>query len=340
MTRVWARLSTRVAVAILVCHTCDESRIALMLYVETMTWPELQALDRARTVVFVPFSPLEEHGPHLPIGTDLIVARHLAKVIAQRIETQRPTITVLLAPSVPLGAGTIPMAGSVNISADLVFDVARQIGTAYARDGFRYIVFTSGHMGGTHLLALENAARAISRRYGVHAIAPAAAIAREVILRRSLAGALAGDMATADQREFLNANHSGMLETSLLLAIQPELVKPAYVRLPRLARTAMLRWRGRQSTTWAGYMGDPAKAAAAWGDIAIAHLAEAGAAMVLRIIDQGKRETARAHILPRVPFWLARRRLGVLVAATSIGAGIALAAAHILSLENDHTPHD
>lgn len=304
-----------------------------MLHVEALTWPELHALDRERAVVLIPFSPLEEHGPHLPIGTDLFVARHFAEGIAQRLEASRPTITTLLAPPVPLGAGTVPMTGSVNIRAELVFDVARQIGAAYARDGFRYIVFINGHMGAWHLLALENAARAVSQRYGVHALAPSASVARAVILRRAMAGALGADMAIAEQREFFNANHSGMLETSLMLAIHPDLVKSGYAHLPRLSRAAMLGWRGRHSTTWAGYVGDPAKAAAAWGEIADDQLVEAGAALILRVVDHGRREARHAHVFPRVPFWLALRRLGALIVAATVGIGATLAVTRILNQE-------
>ena len=308
-----------------------------MLHVEAMTWPELHALDREHTVILIPFSPLEEHGPHLPIGTDLFVARHFAEGIAQRLEATRPELITVLAPPVPLGAGTIPMAGSVNIHAELVFDVARQVGTAYARDGFRYIVFINGHMGAWHLLALENAAHAVSKRFGVYALAPSASVAREVILRRAMAGSLDGTMAAADQREFLNANHSGMLETSLMLAIHPELVKTDYARLPRLSRAAMLSWRGRHSTTWAGYMGDPAKAAAVWGEIAIAQLVEAGAALILRVVDHGARAARHAQVFPRVPFWLALRRLSLLMTAAAIGAGTTLALTRILGQEK--LPH-
>ncbi len=304
-----------------------------MLHVEKITWPDLNALDREHTVVFIPFSPLEEHGPHLPIGTDLFVACHFAESIARRIETQRPDMTALLVPPVPLGAGTIPMQGSVNIPADLVFDVARKMGAAFARDGFRYIVFTNGHMGAWHLLALENAARAVSRRYRVHAIAPSASLMRDFILRRLLAPAFNGDMAKEDQIEFFNANHGGMLETSVMMAIHPEMVKSNYTHLPRLARAAMLNWRGRQSTAWAGYMGDPARAMAIWGEITIDRVADAGAELILRVVDRGRKESARAHLFPRVPFSMAARRWGVLATAATVGASMALLATRIIGRE-------
>jgi len=50
-----------------------------MRQLEELTWPDLAGLDRARAVVFLPISPMEEHGPHLPVGTDFLIARALCE---------------------------------------------------------------------------------------------------------------------------------------------------------------------------------------------------------------------------------------------------------------------
>lgn len=302
-----------------------------MLHLETLTWPELDALDRDRTVIFIAFSPLEEHGPHLPIGTDLFMARHLAEAIAREVEARRPGTTALLVPPVPLGAGTVPMRGSVNVTAEVVFDVARQMGAAFARDGFKHIVFTNGHLSAWHLLALENAATWVSRRYGVGAVAPSASIARQIIRRGGLAG-IVGDRLTADeQTELLKAAHAGMLETSIMLALRPDLVKPLFGQLPRLTRAAMTRWRGRQPAGWPGYVGAPAQAQAEWGSLALAALAAAGADLVIALLAEGRRSARPARVFPRVPFWLSARRLGMLLLAAGAGAGVAALALQLRS---------
>ena len=304
-----------------------------MLHVKDITWPELSALDRAQTVVFIPFSPLEEHGPHLPIGTDLYMAQHFATAIAAKLEAARPTVSTLLVPPIPLGAGTISMQGSVNVSVDLIYDVARQIASAYARDGFRYIVFTNGHMGIPHLFALENAARVVSRRFGVHCIAPSASILRQLIQRRGMASKLPTQIDEADRADFFAANHSGMLETSVMLALHPTMVKSSFVHLPRLTRSIKMLIHRRQSTSWAGYMGDPAKASAALGDIAIDELATAGAAIIGGIMDTGKRPAVSTEITPRVPFWLSVHRVRPLLVAFAVGAALAVLTPRIIAQE-------
>ena len=307
-----------------------------MLHLEKLTWPELDALDRAQTVVFIPFSPMEEHGPHLPIGTDFLDAQHFAETIAQHLEARRPHVTALLMPPVPLGAGTIPMRGSVNISTDLVFAVARQIASAFAQDGFRYIVFTNGHLGAWHLLALENAAAWVSRHHHVHAIAPTATLARAMIWGGDLSAALGDRLSAEGKAELQKAAHGGMLETSVMLQLHPELVRPGFAELPRLTGRAMLGWRGRKPKGWAGYLGNPAQGAAEWGAAVVDVLATSGAQLILRMLDEGHVAARSARLLPRVPFWLSARQVGWLAMAATLGVGATLLANQIFSQGSKH----
>lgn len=50
----------------------------MIVNLETITWTELDTLDRSRALVMIPLSPIEEHGPHLPLGTDIIAAADIA----------------------------------------------------------------------------------------------------------------------------------------------------------------------------------------------------------------------------------------------------------------------
>lgn len=301
-----------------------------MLHLEDLTWPELDALDRKNTVIFVAFSPLEEHGPHLPIGTDVYMANHFAEAIAQRVEAQRPSLTTLLLPPVPLGAGTVPMRGSVNVTVDLIFDIARQIGTAYARDGFQHIVFTNGHLSPAHMIALENAALWLCRRHGMQAVAPSASIARAVIQSGDIKDAVGDRLSAEELSQLLSAEHAGTLETSVMLHLHPDLVRDNYTAQPPLTRRAMLGWRGRTPAAWAGYVGSPALGSAEWGRIAVDALVGRGAQLVLRMVDEGKAGVQAGRLFPRVPFWLAGRRALLLGAAAAAGISATLLATQAL----------
>ncbi len=91
------------------------------------------ALDRTRTVIILTVSPLEQHGPHLPLGVDAFSARHFTLRVRQRA----------------------------------VRDVLVDYGESLTRAGFRYILVANGHAGPGHLVALEEAAAIVSRRHGV-----------------------------------------------------------------------------------------------------------------------------------------------------------------------------
>ena len=134
---------------------------------EEMSTPALDALDRARTVVLLTVSPLEEHGPHLPVGVDAIAARHFAETIAERLVTARPGWTVLLAPTLHLGSFTFDAVGTVSVRQRVVRDALVDHGGSLARSGFRHILVANGHGGPGHLTALEEASAIVSRRHGV-----------------------------------------------------------------------------------------------------------------------------------------------------------------------------
>ncbi len=54
----------------------------------TLTWPEVDALERARTVAVLPVGAIEAHGPHLPLGTDVIISRAMAAAGARRLDAR------------------------------------------------------------------------------------------------------------------------------------------------------------------------------------------------------------------------------------------------------------
>jgi hypothetical protein len=131
-------------------------------------------------------------------------------------------------------------------------------------------------------------------------------------------------LAAEEAAELLKASHAGTLETSIMLHLHPELVRPRYRDLPRLKRSAMLGWRGRTPTRWQGYVGSPALAEAEWGALATDRLGELGARLVIRLVDEGRSAAKAGRLLPRVPFWLARRRATMLAGALLTGVGATL----------------
>src|SRR3989442_244817 len=148
----------------------------------------LDALDRRRTVVIFAVSPLEEHGPHLPVGTDLYDAEFFSEELAKRILEAKPDWTVLLGPSLPVGASAFDHAGTLLVRARTVRNATLDYGAALARHRFQYILVTNGHAGPRHVVALDEAAAVVSRRHGVRICGGGPALAARHRVGRGPAG--------------------------------------------------------------------------------------------------------------------------------------------------------
>src|SRR5213596_2463694 len=83
-------------------RTLEEARQMSAPELAELTWEEVRDLDRARTVAILPVGAIEAHGPHLPLGTDVIIAQAMAGSGAARIAAQGKSVVIL--PSLPFSA--------------------------------------------------------------------------------------------------------------------------------------------------------------------------------------------------------------------------------------------
>ena len=169
-------------------------------FLEDLTWPEAAARISARAVVIVPVGgAAKEHGPHLPLKTDYLVARELGRRVAD-------TLPVLVAPVVSFGyyPAFVRYAGSQHLRAETFSALLSDILTGFVRQGARRLaIINTG-------VSTEAPIRVVVRDFyaaeGVRvAVADLAALGRAVKprLRQRLGG------------------HADELETSLVLAIEP-----------------------------------------------------------------------------------------------------------------------
>jgi creatinine amidohydrolase len=273
-----------------------------------LAFTQLRELDRDRTAVIFSVSPLEEHGPHLPVGTDLFDAEFFSERLAERIVAEKAGWTVLLGPPVPLGASAFDEPGTLRARARTVRNLAVDYGGALARHGFRYILLMNGHGGPRHIVALEEAAAAVSRRYAVRMLSLSGPILWQVLrgeFTERLEGYL-GRPLTAEEREGLRGDaHAGLWETSLILRIRPELVSPEFTRLPAmrfplldaLRHNYPLRLGNQQ-----GYIGSPAPSSREFGEVASRVLTDAGWEIARPIFDAPDERWQQTSLLYKVPF--------------------------------------
>jgi creatinine amidohydrolase len=297
---------------------------------EEMSTPTLDALDRARTVIVLTVSPLETHGPHLPVGVDAFAARHFAQTIAERVVATRPGWSVVLAPTLYLGSFTFEMVGTVSVRQRVVRDLVVDYGEAFARAGFRYVLVANGHGGPGHLTALDEAAAIVSRRHSVTMASFTGHLAWEFLRGRYLPkieAALGRPLDAEERAAFSEDAHGGWWETSLMLLIRPDLVDESWRTLP----AARYSWPQRVVPNYAvknggkGYVGHPALADPAFAKAITDVLMAEAMAIVEGLLDGRLRPADRHSPFFQVPFFRTNfwRATGAVATLAAVGVGLA-----------------
>ena len=292
---------------------------------EELSTPQLDALDRARTVVILTVSPLETHGPHLPLGVDAFTARHFAEAIAERVVASRPGWSAVLAPTLHLGSFTFDTVGTVRVRQRVVRDAVVDYGRSLARAGFRHVLVSNGHGGPGHLVALEEAAAIVSRRHRIMMSSFTGHLAWEFLRGRLLPRIEAGlgrPLSASERRAFSEDSHGGWWETSIMLLLRPDLVDEAHRTLP----AARYSWTDRLVPNYAlrnggqGYVGHPALADPAFARATAEVLLAEAMAVVDGLIDGRLRPSERRSPFFAIPLFRTnfRRTAGALAAAAAV----------------------
>ena len=174
-----------------------------MKLLEEMSWPEIEAgLEETRTVI-LPVGATEEHGPHLPTITDTIQAMEVARAVADKKN-------VFLAPPLHYGVcrSTRGFPGTITVSHDALRAFVKDLLISFTDSGFANIMILTGHAGGQHMAALEEACQmAVEERD----------------FRVSLVSLF--DFIEASAVQTPHDGHAGEMETSLMMVIRKDLVK-------------------------------------------------------------------------------------------------------------------
>jgi creatinine amidohydrolase len=232
---------------------------------EDLTMPGFEALRQTSQTVILPLGALEEHGPHLPLGTDTF---HALEVV-RRVAGRRP---VLVAPPLFYGMcrSTREHPGTVSISGEALRALLLSVGREFYRQGWRNLVFVSGHAGGTHISAVLEAAE----RLLVELPEARIAVVNLLELLREV---------LADKPDLVHTrgdSHAGEVETAIMMAAYPHLVQgTAPEEWPSFPKYLLVRDKRRY---WpGGVWGNPGPATAAQGEAIL----EAEAARLDRLIS-------------------------------------------------------
>ena len=167
-----------------------------------LTWVDAKEAMKQAKVALLPVGSTENHGPHLPLGTDWFTAQRIAEQAAEKGGW-------LVLPSVPIGVSDHHRQfwGTLWVPPDILRDFVVAVSRALASHGMRRIVFVNGH--GGNRSALTEAARLL-RQEGIFAYVQNWWVGTADTLANLFTGP---------------AVHAGPVETSAVLAIDPTLVR-------------------------------------------------------------------------------------------------------------------
>jgi creatinine amidohydrolase len=231
-----------------------------------MTRPEVeQAVADGVDTVIATFGSTEQHGLHLPLGTDAIWGEALGERVARSLGN------ALMAPVLPIGCSEHHMdfAGSLTLGQETFIQVVADICRSLAHHGFGHIVLIPTH--GGNFAPLAKAVETIRPDLpGVNLIAFTDLMGfMDEIFRVGKARKVTPEQAGA---------HSGEFETSLMLTVRPDLVaineaQAGYVG-DQLSIAAVVFEKGFRAVTPNGVLGDPRDASAANGEAYMAAMTD------------------------------------------------------------------
>ncbi|MFS0734711.1 creatininase family protein [Microbacterium sp. 1P10UB] len=229
-----------------------------------LAWPEVEAAVAERPFALLPFGAVEEHGPHLPLGTDVFAADALAGLISERAG-------LLELPTMPYGQvwSLEHFDGSLSVSDDTLIHLVTDVARGLERVGVRGLVLLSAHLG--NAAALKKATRALEESGGLPAIA----------LTYPGLSAVAGEVRESPESH-PSIMHADELETSIMLALDPHRVRmeravSEYPDYPGHFDVAAVRWH---TVSESGVFGDATAATAAKGDVIVERVVATAAALI------------------------------------------------------------
>ena len=219
-----------------------------------MTWPEVRAVSGPRAVAVLPAAAVEAHGPHLPLGTDIVIAEAMARSGAARLAARG--YDVLLLPALPVSPAPFAaaFAGTIHTPAEATTMVVAGVARSLAEHGVRITAVANAHHDPSHVEALRGAVARCGRDGGATLVFPD-------LTRRRWAERLTDEFRSG-------ACHAGRYEGSVVLAERPELVRREIMAgLPANPQSLVTAMRaGRATFADAGgadaYFGFPADATA------------------------------------------------------------------------------
>ena len=170
-------------------------------YFYDLTQPEIAGQLKNNPLVILPCGSVEQHGPHLPTGTDTLAANVSSHAVAERMDG-------LVLPNTPFGVTPMhaPFEGTITLTPDTYMRVVKETCVSTANHGAKELLIVNWHEGNIPSLAI--AAESLHRDHGMSVLTVQACYVAEELYGHSCNG----------------LTHGGEIEALAVLANRPELV--------------------------------------------------------------------------------------------------------------------
>src|ERR1700687_1130288 len=233
-------------------------------YFVDLTQPEIAAQFKNNPLVILPAGSVEQHGPHLPTGTDIFASQVIGHAVAERMDG-------LLLPATPVGVPPMhmPFEGTITLTPDTYMRVTTETCVSVARHGAKYLLILNWHEGNITSLAI--ASESLHRDHGMTVLTVQACYVAEELYGDSCNG----------------LTHGGEIEALAVLAHRPDLVHLDRIdyssdhqhghRMDRLRRTRAYQpvLTDIRSIAPTGWFGSPQHATAEKGARMLTNIADA-----------------------------------------------------------------
>ena len=236
-----------------------------MLFEELTSKEAGNKIDEHSVAIF-PIGALEEHGPHLPLSTDSLQPEYVAIEVAKKLGN------AYVLPILKYGqcSSTRNFPGTISLSFETLQMIAEDVLSELHRNGFRNVVVLSGHAGRLHMAALRLAAEHILEDHDMKLM---------VLSDYDIAYAMKEIEIPQDD------GHAGMIETSRVMAIRPDLVKgtakPCHPEFPKYRVM-----KDSEKYFPDGVMGDPQLANREFGEKANRIIVDELAELIRKMVDE------------------------------------------------------
>jgi creatinine amidohydrolase len=225
-----------------------------------LTWKQVEALPKDRTLLILPTAAIEQHGHHLPLATDTLIGNLL---LGHALALLPPEMPVYALPSICYGKSNehIGFPGTMSVSASTFMAVIRDLGASVAASGFKKLVLYNTHGGNTSLDDVM--CRDLRAEFGLRTF--------------FLTGAAGTKFEGIGAQERAYGFHAGEFETAMLLYGTPEFVSKEEYTVNYIAQVdapePLLPENGPATFAWltrdiaeSGVLGDPRPATAENGE--------------------------------------------------------------------------